>query len=203
MALMFFYLAPAGVLGVFVLAFIERVIPVIPSSALFTGIGMAAASGEAWCLPVAALFAVLGSFVGAFGSFRLGGWVTHGGLGAWGTEQFRRRNRRGALLRQMRREGATLPFTAQLIPTARILAPFLGGALGLKSRSFLWATFAGLAVWNLTFIAIGYTAAELEFGENMTVLSFSILFVAFGAAFLWRRFVPRHGQLPELHRKDC
>jgi len=57
--------APIGFAGVFVLAFLGRIVPILPSHGLFAAIGIAAAEGS-WGLTAAMIASILGSGTGAF-----------------------------------------------------------------------------------------------------------------------------------------
>ena len=176
--------APLGVLGVFALALTERLVPVLPSSGLFTAIGIAAAEGL-WCLPVAVLASVIGSGTGAFGTYQLGIVASRRG-----EVRFRallhRRDRWGRTLRAACRKGTTLPFTAQLIPATRIFAPLLGGVVRSDRRRFLLATAAGLTLWNLAFIIFGFAVARLGGSVNATLASLALVGSAACASLAWR-----------------
>ncbi|PCD02183.1 hypothetical protein COC42_12005 [Sphingomonas spermidinifaciens] len=145
----------AGVCGVFLLALGERLFPLVPSAGLFTAIGAAAAEGL-WCLPAAAIVSVLGSSAGVVGTYHLGSLARQRLSGPRLRRMLRRRDRRGRMLRAARRSAAALPFTSQLMPTARILAPLFAGAVPHNRTRFLLATGAGLAAWNIAFIGLGY-----------------------------------------------
>lgn len=145
----------AAVFGVFLLALGERLFPLVPSAGLFTAIAAASAEGL-WCLPDAATASVLGSSAGVVGTYHLGILVRQRLSGPRLRGILRRRDRWGRMLRSARRSAAALPFTSQLMPTARILAPLFAGAVPHDRTRFLLATGAGLAAWNIAFIGLGY-----------------------------------------------
>lgn len=165
--------APMGIAGVFALALVERLVPVLPSPGLLAAIGIAAAEGH-WWLPAALVASVLGSGTGALVAYILGL-----AIGAGGSRRFRwvlhRRDRWGRYLRGLRRAGPALPFVAQLLPASRLLAPLLAGAMPHDRRRLAIGTVAGLTVWNVTFIGLGYALERLGGPANATAISVAIL----------------------------
>lgn len=151
----------AGVSGVFLLALGERLFPLLPSAGLFTAIGAASATGL-WCLPAAAVMSVLGSAAGVVSTYYFGTIIRSRLSGPRLRRSMRRRDRRGRMLRSARRSAVALPFTSQLVPTVRNLAPFFAGAVPHDRMRYMVATSAGLAAWNITFIALGYGLGTLS-----------------------------------------
>lgn len=170
------FIAPLGVLGVFILALTERLVPILPSGGLFLAIGVAAAEGL-WCLPTAVLASVVGSASGAAGTFQIG--VTAGRAQRERLRRLlRRRGRWGDTIRHASRHAGALPFTAQLLPATRMLAPLAAGASMRDRRGYLVATTAGIALWNLAFISAGFVLVRLGGSINATVLSLGLSGVA-------------------------
>jgi phospholipid N-methyltransferase/membrane protein DedA with SNARE-associated domain len=184
---------PFGVLGVFVLALAERLLPVLPSYGLFTAIGVASAEGD-WWFPTAVVASVLGSGMGVLGAYRIGSAAAAQG-GRRLRRLLRRRDRFGRILRTARQMGAAQPFTTQLVPATRILAPLVGGAVGRDRRRYLLRALAGLTVWNVTFIALGFLIVRLGGPSNATTISITLVGTAATLALAmrlapdsWRRF---------------
>ncbi|WP_347302131.1 VTT domain-containing protein [Croceibacterium sp. TMG7-5b_MA50] len=182
--------APLGLLGVFTLSLVERVVPVLPSQGLFAAIGMASAQGH-WNLPAALSLSVLGSSVGAGACFVAGCAMA--------------RSRRLRLPRGLRRRfglgrrlphgnGATLPFSAQMVPAVRLLAPLMGGAMRADPRRFLLWTLAGLSLWNAAFMTLGYLLAQPGRAPNMTLVCL-MLGAASGLLLLLLRITARWRRL--------
>ncbi|GGE85482.1 DedA family protein [Sphingomonas prati] len=169
------FAAPLGIAGVFLMALFERIVPVLPSHGLYAAIGVAAAEG-AWGLPAAIILSVLGSGAGAFATYRLGIRLAAGeGRAIRIRRLLRRRDRLGRYLRGLQRRSGALPFVAQLLPAARLVAPLIAGATPHDWRRLSVATLAGLTVWNTTFIAIGFVMVQLGGPTNATVVSATIL----------------------------
>jgi membrane protein DedA with SNARE-associated domain len=166
------FIAPLGVLGVFVLALTERLVPVLPSGGLFMAIGVAAAEGL-WSFPMALLASVIGGASGAAGTFQIGaiaGRLHRNRL----RRLLRRRGRLGETIRQACRQAAVLPFAAQLVPATRTLAPLAAGVIQREPNGFLLATAAGLTLWNLAFITAGFVLVRLGAPANATVISLAL-----------------------------
>ncbi|WP_206610270.1 hypothetical protein [Croceibacterium ferulae] len=181
--------APMGIAGVFVLSLMERVVPILPSQGLFAAFGIAAAEGL-WCLSTALSLSVAGSSLGAAGSYAAGLAVTR--VGGTGLQPLmRRRDRWGRWLRAARRGGSGLPFTTQMLPTVRLLAPLIGGAMRADPRRFLPRMLGGLAVWNGAFIALGYLLARLGGGSINLTLVCLLLAAGTGLVLLLRRPIGR------------
>lgn len=188
--------APLGILGVFLLAFAERVLPVFPSTALYVAIGVSAAEGL-WCLPTAFLASSLGGATGAVGTFQLG-LMTRRHPRSPRRHRSQRRSRWSRAMWRAARHAAALPFTAQLIPATRSIAPLAGGVLRRGGTRFLVATVAGLAVWNMAFITTGFVLVRMGAVPNATLLSLGLgaIALAIVAGARWvrrdaRRSIPR------------
>lgn len=189
--------APFGVVGVFVLALAERLLPVVPSYGLFTAIGVATAEG-AWWFPTAVIASILGSGAGVIGAYRIGS-ATGGHSGRRLRRLLRRRDRFGRMLRTARQAGAALPFTAQLLPATRILAPLVGGAIDRDRRRYLLRAIAGLTLWNVVFIALGFVIVRLGGSGNATAISITLVGIVAAVALVvrltrngWRRSLAAH-----------
>lgn len=184
-------LASYGIAGLLALAFAERFIPVIPSSAMLASIGAAAADGvwEPWQAVIATVaggslgcavgFAVVG-FVGAKQAERL--------LHAMGAspKSLRRRLRGAAGNRSV------LAFSLQLMPTARILAPMMAVFPSSTNSYFHLASFIGIAIWNSVFIGLGYVASaasqSTDLADFVILLLVSLVLVQLMVVYALRRW---------------
>lgn len=195
------FAAPLGLAGVFVLALFERIIPVLPSHGLYAAIGIAAAEG-AWGLPAAMIASVLGSGTGAFAAYRVG---IHVAAGERRSKRIRgllrRRDRLGCYMRRTQRRSTALPFVAQLLPAARLVSPLIAGAMPHDWRRVAAATLAGLTIWNVTFIAIGFGMARLGGPTNATAVSITII-ALLGCVLVGVRLVTRRAR-PAAARTSC
>lgn len=172
--------ASYGLLGVFLVVFSERIIPIFPSYAILVAVGIGVGSG-AWPLPAALIAAIAGSYVG--------GSIYYFCAASVSQERFFRFLTRFALLfgtssdkvQKMivyfRTNQAALSFTAQLVPTVRLVAPAIAGLLKVKLGPFAAAAGLGVAVWNSLFFFIGYACARLSFDGNVSELALEVMIV--------------------------
>ena len=184
------WISAYGPIGLFVVALTERFVPLVPSCGLLLAVGIAAAEG-AWSLPVAFLATTTGGVFGCAACFyavrRLGE-----------ARSLRLLNRAGHLfgistdriahwIGSFRINQMVLAFSLQLVPTVRLFVPAFAGVLRGRSRSFLAASAAGIAIWNGLFIGIGYQASRSIEAANTTLLLLAAVgcLIAVEAALLW------------------
>lgn len=193
-----------GLLGVFLIAFSERVIPIFPSYAILVAIGIGAESG-AWSAPAAITAAVAGSYVGGSIYYFITAclpeekslrFVTRCAL-IFGTSAARVES----LVVYFRQNQSALSFTAQLVPTIRLAAPAIAGLLKVKPAPFALASLAGVAIWNGLFFAVGYICAMLSFAGNVSELALEVMVVLMVSEtvifFVWHRWRKRKQRLAE------
>lgn len=171
-------IAGYGVLGLLALGLAERFIPVLPSYGMLAAIGAASADGV-WPLWLAIVMTTFGGILGLALGLRL--------LDRLGQE--RARAMISAIARPIglrdqlaqgwaaraRASTASVAFTLQLVPTVRFLAPLLAILAGMGRRRFLVASTFGAALWNGTFIGVGYVSASFVQMDNATQLAATIL----------------------------
>lgn len=167
-----------GLVGLFAVALAERFVPVMPSYGLLLAVGIAAADGS-WSLGAAFLATATGSLTGCAASFYA--------IRALGDARATRLvNRAGRMFGMsparlerwaeiFRRHQTILAFSFQLVPTVRLFAPAFAALLQGRSRSFLGASAAGIAIWNGLFIGIGFGASRSIDAPNTTVLALAAL----------------------------
>lgn len=184
------WIAAYGAFGLFAIGLVERFVPMVPSHALLLAVGVTAAD-DAGALPIAFLATTLGSTLGCMACFytvqslgqaratRLVAMT--GRLVGMSTDRVERR------IAALRRNGTTLAFSLQLVPTARLFAPLLAALLQGGSRRFLAASAAGIAVWNSLFIGLGYAASQAIGDTNATALALATLacLLAAQASLFW------------------
>ena len=164
-------IAPLGLAGIFVVTLLERLIPLLPSQGIFAAIGVAAANGL-WCLPTAMLASVIGGSAGVLATYRVGVSVAARGAASGRIQRvLHRRDATGRYLRKIRRSSITLPFTAQLIPGARLLAPLVAGTMVHDRRKLALSVLAGLAVWNMAFMSLGFLMVRVTGSSNATFVT--------------------------------
>ncbi|ORE97515.1 LPXTG cell wall anchor domain-containing protein [Aurantimonas sp. 22II-16-19i] len=183
------WIAVYGAGGLFAVALAERFVPMVPSHALLLAVGVSVAD-DVRLLTSAVVATTFGSALGCMACFfavralgparatrLLAGTGRIFGMSPDGMEH---------KLAALRRNRTALAFSAQLVPTARLLAPSLAGLIEGGSGQFLAASAAGIAIWNGLFIGLGYAASRATGEINATSLALGalgILLVAQGSLF--------------------
>ncbi|MGO4701827.1 DedA family protein [Dyella sp. 2RAB6] len=152
------WLLHGGFTGICMAAFAEKLVPVFPSYVLYMGIGMH--MSDAAQLVAALLASSLGSTLASACWYALGR-----ALGQHRTEALVVRAGRRAgldaaryamLVARCRRRPFVLVLLGQVIPVVRLCVPLIAGVLEVRPRSFLTATALGNALWNGTFLGMGF-----------------------------------------------
>jgi membrane protein DedA with SNARE-associated domain len=169
-----------GYAGLFGVALLERLVPILPSYGLLVAIGIAAAAG-AWSFPAAFALSTVGGLAGclsfygvaaALGEARSDAVVKWTGrLAGLSTATMAK------LTTGFHRHQGALAFGSQLVPTVRLVAPAIAGLLRARMRPFAVASACGIALWNAVFIAVGYAAAVAADTTNVSALALVILAV--------------------------
>jgi membrane protein DedA with SNARE-associated domain len=165
-------LAAYGACGLLAIAFAERFLPIIPSTALLTTIGAAAADGV-WQPWVALGATVLGSSIGLTLGFFLARSVAALGARRLLLTNNMAQGRMAGLLQAATRNRMGVALLLQLLPTARLLAPVFALSPTARHTDFYLASFVGIAIWNAAFIGAGYFAALTTHSANLTCMVIS------------------------------
>ncbi|WP_050577442.1 DedA family protein [Sinorhizobium arboris] len=172
------WIAACGVAGLFGIALAERFVPVLPSYGFLVAVGVAAAEGT-WSLPVALFTSITGSLLGCVVCYLL---VKALGEARSRTLLYSIGRLFGISVDRVERWTASLhdkqaavAFAAQLVPTIRLLAPGLAGLLRVKATGFVMASACGVALWNSTFIGLGFATCTVLDGANASALALSVL----------------------------
>jgi membrane protein DedA with SNARE-associated domain len=190
------WIAATGVLGLLGVAFLERFIFILPSSALLVAMGIAAAGGH-WSLLMAFWTSTAGSLLGCISIYVLGL-----ALDARRSDAVVKRSARilgisqarlGRLMISFHHHERTFAFASQLIPSVRLIAPGIAGLVRARPRAFFMATTFGVALWNSLFIGMGYAAALIDESANASAVALKVVFVLLVgeglAAAVWRGMV--------------
>lgn len=141
-----------GGAALFALGMAERILPVIPSAVLFAFLGAGIATRR-WSVEEAMFYSLAGGLSASCLLYLVGRRIHEDRvfklLPGGRSERLRNRISENAL---------TFSFGMQLMPAARLVGPALSGTLGVTFPAFLVTTAAGMALWNASFIAIGYAA---------------------------------------------
>lgn len=148
-----------GLAGIALLAFAEKFLPLVPSSALLLLVGITT-TAQPQDLLGAILASTLGSTLGAVAWYAIGRTA-----GSRSAQWLVRRFGRFFLLSEARYQRAVAYYgdhhflttvIGQLIPTARVYIAFPAGAARIAFRSFLAATVLGVFAWNSLFLVLGH-----------------------------------------------
>ena len=174
------WIAATGILGLLGVTLLERLVPILPSTALLVALGVAVGEGH-WSLPEAFWSSTAGSLLGSLSLYALG--LTLGEARSFAVlERCARflgisQAQLGRLIISFRRHEKTLAFGSQLIPSVRLIAPGIAGMFRLEPRNFLLATTFGVALWNSLLLGVGYAAALVEDRTNASAIALKIVFV--------------------------
>lgn len=187
--------AEYGLIGVFLIAFSERIVPIFPSYAILVAVGIGSQSG-AWSAPAALFSAIAGSYVGgsiyyfcaaAVPAERSTRFLTRFAL-LFGTSAARVES----LISYFRHNQSALSFGAQLVPTVRLVAPAIAGLLQVRLGPFALSSGFGVAIWNTLFFIVGYVCAVFSFAGNISELALIVMAVLMAveslAFFIWHRW---------------
>lgn len=184
------WISAYGLLGLFIIALLERFLPMIPSYGLFIGVGIAAVDG-AWCLPAAVLATTIGSTAGCASCYyatRKVGRARSIHLIKWAARLFKMPSDRiDQRVASFQANQTVLAFTLQLVPTIRLFAPAFAALSRGNARNFLIASAAGIAAWNGIFIVVGFAVSQSNDAMNTTAVALAVLGIVLvvEAAILW------------------
>ena len=195
------WIAATGILGLLGVTLLERLVPILPSTALLVGLGVAVAEGH-WSLHMALWSSTAGSLLGCLSFYGVGL-----ALGEARSLAVLKRTARflgvsqaqlGRLIVSFRRHEKALAFGSQLIPSVRLIAPGIAGLLRAQPRDFLVATIFGVTLWNSLLIGVGYAAALMDESANPSAIAVKVVFVLLVAegvaAAAWRGIVIWRGR---------
>jgi membrane protein DedA with SNARE-associated domain len=148
-----------GLLGVFCLAFTEKILPIPPSHVLLLFLGMTAAT-DVSTLAILLAVTTLASFSGCLVWYGVGRRIGFDRadrlIERVGRYVFLRPATYRKLGQAYRRNHVLVSLLAQFIPTVRNYLPIAAGALCLPALPFAAATLLGATLWNFGFLVTGY-----------------------------------------------
>ena len=160
---------------IFGIAFLDSVVPVVPSETAVIMGGVAAGAGEQSLLVVIAS-AALGAFLGDNFAYLIGRTFS-GRIAAWAFDRPKARSRLEWAGRQIRQRGGLLLVTARFIPGGRSVLTISCGLTRQPHRWFAaWIAVAAV-IWATYAAVLGYVFGA-AFEDNHTVA----FVLAFGAA---------------------
>lgn len=150
-----------GLPGIFVLATVEKLIPVIPSYVLYVFLGMTVVGADGLGLTLAV--SVAGSTLGGLAWYAVGRAIgqqriesvidRHGRFVLLGRGMFDR------LTRAYRNNAIWVTGIGHVIPVVRFYLPIPAGVLALPLPGYLLASGLGCLVWNGLLLTLGYALA--------------------------------------------
>ncbi|MEM0967626.1 MAG: VTT domain-containing protein [Verrucomicrobiota bacterium] len=188
---MFETLVSFGLLGVFAIATLERVLPVVPSYVLFALIGVMAAEQGGFAANL--MVAILGSFFGGTLLYSLGYLVPPDrstSIAIWvGRSMGGKPESIQKWLGRIERKGATLVGITQIVPTIRLLSPFFAGFFRARFLSVSLALALGTSVWVSLLVSAAWIGALYMPDSNPLSITlwvtFALLTVEVLAGIIW------------------
>jgi membrane-associated protein len=170
----------------FVLAFLDALVPIVPSETSVITAGVVASAGDL-SLPLVILFAAAGAFAGDNTSYFVGA--------RYGTrinERFfqseKAKGRIAWAQRQVEERGGELIVIARFIPGGRTVVTLSAGTLGYPWRRFVVFDAIAASIWAIYAALLGYIGGH-AFEEQPwkgLLLAFAIAFAVTGAVELFR-----------------
>ena len=147
-----------GFVGLALYAFVEKLIPVLPSFPFLIFVGM---FGEPTGGVGFSLFAItIGSTLGAVALFMVGRRIDERRVRAvavrFGRFLFLPVEKYDRLTVRYREHGFSLTMLGQLLPGARNITPLSAGTAGVEMLPFALAAALSGALWNAAFLSCGY-----------------------------------------------
>lgn len=141
-------------LGLFALAALDGVFPIVPSESAVISVGVVAATGDA-DLALVVASGGLGALAGDHVAYAVG----RAASGRLGRPSARRTRRRVALRKAqdlLRRRGPSLLVVSRYVPGGRTATTLAAGSVRLRLRTFTAVTALAGATWATTSALIGY-----------------------------------------------
>jgi membrane-associated protein len=170
----------------FVLAFLDALVPIVPSETSVITAGVVASAGDL-SLPLVILFAASGAFAGDNTSYFVGA--------RYGTrinERFfqseKAKGRIAWAQRQVQERGGELIVIARFIPGGRTVVTLSAGTLGYPWRRFVVFDAIAASIWAVYAALLGYLGGH-AFEEQPwkgLLLAFAIAFAVTGGVELFR-----------------
>lgn len=160
---------------IFVVAFFDSIVPIVPSETTVIIGGVAAGQGNQALLLVIA-FAAFGAFCGDNTAYEIGHRFRKRVL-RWAERKPNRAERLDGAARQIRKRGGMLLITARFIPGGRTVLTISSGVTEQPRKWFMgWVAIAGL-VWATYAAGLGYIFGQ-TFQDNHALA----FWLAFGTA---------------------
>lgn len=147
-----------GFFGIFVLTFMEKLIPVIPSYLMLILIG--SLFGDETSLCTAIMVSVAGSLAGSLilysAGMLMGGQKVKGIFIKYGKYIFISHERYDRMVNLYAKNSFIYTFSGQFIPVVRVYLAVPAGFMRVNPVEFLLPCLAGIFVYNATLMTMGY-----------------------------------------------
>lgn len=185
-----------GIAGIFVLATIEKLVPIVPSYVLYVFLGMVAVDGSADLILTLGV-SVVGSLMGGLVWYGVGRLIGESriemAIERYGRYIFISQRAFDRLRDAYRRNAFWVTGLGHTVPVVRFYLPIPAGVLALDFRTFLIAAALGCTVWNGLLLGLGYALSETGWpalNVGITAIA-SLLLVEALAAWAARRVARR------------
>lgn len=177
-----------GLAGAFMLALLERLVPVVPSYGLFVFLGTTLVERPVDLVPLI-LATTAASTLGAIAWYGIGALLgeqrTHRAVVKYGRYIWLREELYLSLARRYERNAFIATFIGQTIPVVRCYLSLPAGILALPLATFALAVFLGSAIWVGGFIGMGYGLNVLGWDPVVATLLAVIVLIAVESAAVW------------------
>ena len=160
---------------IFAIAFLDAIVPIVPSETAVILGGIAAGRGSLW-LPIVIVVAALGASLGDNTAYEIGKRAAKP-IERWASKKPKRAEKLLWAKTQLEKRGGSLLLTARFIPGGRTMITLSSGITGQPRKRFV--AFVGLAaaIWATYAASLGYV-----FGERFKDDHTKALLLAFGCA---------------------
>lgn len=160
---------------IFAIAFLDAILPIVPSETAVILGGIAAGRGSLW-LPLVIVFAAVGAALGDNTSYEIGKRAAKR-IERWAKAKVQREAKLDWAKTQLQKRGGSLLLTARFIPGGRTMITLASGITHQPRKRFI--SFVGLAatIWAAYAAILGYV-----FGERFKDDHTKALMLAFGCA---------------------
>ncbi len=181
-------LAAYGLIGAFLLALTERLIPVVPSYGLFIFLGSALVRSPMELVPLV-LIATVASTLGAVCWYGIGNLLgeerTHQAVKRFGRYVWLKEELYLSLADRYSRNAFAATFFGQVVPVVRVYLSLPAGILQLPLLTFAAAVLLGSALWVGGFTCLGYVLTIFGWDPAVTTLIAVVVLLVVEGGVVW------------------
>jgi membrane-associated protein len=160
---------------IFAIAFLDAIVPIVPSETAVILGGIAAGRGSLW-LPLVIVFAALGACLGDNTAYEIGKRAAHR-IERWARAKPKRAEKLLWATTQLEKRGGSLLLTARFIPGGRTMITLASGITQQPRKRFVSFVAVAAVIWAAYAAILGYV-----FGERFKDDHTKALLLAFGCA---------------------